>query len=103
MKERDKMQKNEPSLTSIRQMVLEIFQSQELEQDESRHFEGSEPHFHTNKTSQIQSCKTMKKRKCDISTVFCSICLKSCRLLELGKRISLDFKFRCYGNTTVYH
>ena len=26
------------------------------------------------------------------------MCLKLCRLLELGKGISLDFRFRCYGN-----
>ena len=30
------------------------------------------------------------------SSVF--FCLKLCRLLELSKGISLDFKFRCYGN-----
>ena len=30
--------------------------------------------------------------------VFCLICLKLCRLLELGKGILLHFKFCCYGN-----
>ena len=51
-----KMQKNEPSLTSIRQMVLEISHSKvrEFEQDGSRHFEGFQPHSHTNMTSQTQ-------------------------------------------------
>ena len=42
--------------------------------------------------------RTVRKWKCNISGVFCSICLKFCRVLELSKRISLDFKFRCYGN-----
>ena len=79
------------------------FQSQEFEQDGSRHFEGFEPNFHTDMTSQTQSCKTMKKWKCDISGVFCSICLKSCRLLEFGKGISLDFKFCCYGNQNQHN
>ena len=41
------------------------------------------------------SGKTMKKWECNISAVFSSICLKFCRLLELSKEISLDFKFRC--------
>ena len=39
-----------------------------------------------------------KKWKCNISEVFCLICLKLCRLLELGKGILLHFKFCCYGN-----
>ena len=39
------------------------FQSQEFEQDGSCHFEGFQPHFHINMTSQTQSCKTMKKIK----------------------------------------
>ena len=30
--------------------------------------------------------------------VCCSICLKFCGLLEVSSGISLDFKFRCYGN-----
>ena len=49
-------------------------------------------------TSQTQCCKIMKKSKCNISGVCCLICLKLCMLLELSKGISLDFKFRCYGN-----
>ena len=49
-------------------------------------------------TSQAQSCKTLKKWKCNTSGVFCLICLRFWRLLEVNKRISLDFKFRCYGN-----
>ena len=32
------------------------------------------------------------------SLSFCLICLKLCRLLELGKEILLHFKFCCYGN-----
>ena len=27
------------------------------------------------------------------------ICLKFCKLLEVNKWVSLDFKFRCYGNS----
>ena len=37
------------------------FQSQEFEQDGSRHFEGFQPHFHINMTSQTQSCKKTVK------------------------------------------
>ena len=57
-----------------------------------------QPHFQLNMTSQKQYCKTIKKWKCNISEVFCLICLKLCRLLELGKEILLHFKFCCYGN-----
>ena len=39
-----------------------------------------------------------KKCKCNISGVFCLICLKLCRLLQLDKGFSLHFKFRCHGN-----
>ena len=74
------------------------FQSQEFGQDGHRHFVGFRPHFHLNMTSQTQCCKTMKKWKCNISGVCCLICLKLCRILELSKGISLDFKFRCHGN-----
>ena len=45
-----------------------------------------------------QYCKTMKNWKCNISGVFRLICLKLCRLLELGKEILLHFKFCCYNN-----
>ena len=74
------------------------FQSPEFGQDGHRHFVGFQPHFHLNLTSQTQCCKTIKKWKCNISGVLCLICLKLCRLLALGKGISLHFKFRCYGN-----
>ena len=74
------------------------FQSQEFWQDGHRHFVGFQPHFHLNMTSQMQCCKKMKKWKCNISGVFCLICSKLCRLLELGKGISLHFKFCCHGN-----
>ena len=53
--------------------------------------------------NEMQSCKTMKKCKCDFSGVFCSICLKSWRLLEFPKGISLDFKFCCYGNQNEHN
>ena len=75
-----------------------LFQSQEFEQDECGHFVGFQPHFHLNMMLQTQSYKTVKKWKCNISGVFCFICLKLCRLLELSKGISLHFKFGCYGN-----
>ena len=41
----------------------------------------------------------IEKWKYNTSRVFCLICLKFCRLLEVNKRISLDFKFHCYGNS----
>ena len=74
------------------------FQSQAFRQDDHRHFVGFQPHFHLNMTSHTQCFKTMKKWKCSISVVFCLICLKLCRLLELNKGISPDFKFCCYVN-----
>ena len=37
------------------------FQSKEFEQDGRCHFAGFQPHFHLNMTSQMQSCKTIKK------------------------------------------
>ena len=74
------------------------FQSYEFGQDGHCHFVGFQPYFHLNMTSQMQCCNTMKKWKCNISGVFCLICLKLCRLLELGKGILLHFKFHCYGN-----
>ena len=48
--------------------------------------------------SRAQCCKTMKKRKCNISGVCCLICLKLCMLLELSKGIWFNFKFRFHGN-----
>ena len=38
-----------------------------------------------------------EKWKCNISGFVCSICLKFSWLLKLSKRISLDFKFSCFG------
>ena len=74
------------------------FQSQEFGQDGHRHFVGFQPHFQLNMTSQTQYCKTVKKWKYNVSEVFWLICLKLCRLLELGKEILLHFKFCCCGN-----
>ena len=68
------------------------FQSQEFGQDRYRHFVSFQPHFELNMTSQTQYCKTRKKWKCNVSGVFFLICLKLCRLLELGKGILLHFK-----------
>ena len=75
-----------------------LLQSQEFEQNRRRHFIGFQPHFHINMTSQTQSGETMTKWKCNISGVFCSICLNFCKLSELSKGISLDFKFCWFGN-----
>ena len=68
MKEREKIQKNEPSLTSVRQVVLEIshFKVRNLSEMGGRHFVGFQSHFHLNMMSQTQSCKTMKKWKSNI-------------------------------------
>ena len=71
------------------------FQSQEFGQDGYHHFVGFQPHFHLNMTSQTQD---IEKMKVQYSGVFCLICLKSCRLSEMNKRILLVFKFRCYDN-----
>ena len=68
--------------------------SQEFEQD-GRRFSAS---FSRKYDATDATGKIMKTWKCNILAVFCSICLKFCRLLELSKGISLDLKFRCYGN-----
>ena len=61
MKKREKWEKNEPSLTSMRQMILEIQHSgQEFEQDGRGHILGFQSLFHFNMTSQTQSSKTIK-------------------------------------------
>ena len=39
------------------------FQSQKFEQDGISHFESFQPHFNIDMTSQMQSCRTMKKIK----------------------------------------
>ena len=70
-------------------------QSHEFEQGGRRHFVGFQPYFRVNMTSQTQPGKIMKNESA-ISQQ--SVCLKFCRLLELSKGISLDFKFCCYGN-----
>ena len=75
------MQNNEPSLTSMRQMVLRFLASFSLENDV---------------TDAILQNK--EKMKVQYLRDLWFICLKFCRLLELSKRISLDLKFRCYGN-----
>ena len=100
MKEREKCKKNR-AITDLNAPdgSRDIpFQSQEFGEDGYRHFVGFQPHFQLNMTSQTQYCKTMKKWKCNMSGVFFLICLKLCRLLELGKGILLHFKFCCYGN-----
>ena len=55
--------KNELSLTSMRQMVLEIsnFKVRNLSKMGLCHFISFQPHSHLNMMSQMQSCKTMKK------------------------------------------
>ena len=93
IKEREKCRKRAITVLSAPNCSRNIpFQSQEFGQDGHRHFVAFQPHFHLNMTSQTQCCEAMK------TGVFCLICLKLCRLLELSKGISSDFKFRCYGN-----
>ena len=41
----------------------------------------------------------IEKMKAQYLMSLCLICLKFCRLLGVNKRISLNFKFRCYGNS----
>ena len=99
MKERDKCKKWAITDLNAPNGSRDIpFQSQEFGQDGHHHFVGFRRHFRLNMTSQTQCCNTMKKWMCNISGVFCLICLKLCRLLELGKGISLHFKFCCHGN-----
>ena len=52
MKERERRKKDEPSLTWMRQIVLEIShpQSEEFEEDGCRHFVGFQPNFYINMT-----------------------------------------------------
>ena len=92
-----KLKKNDLNAPNDSRDIFPL-ESQEFGQDGHRHFVDFQPHFHLNMTSQTQCCKTMKKWKCDISGVFCLICLRLCRLLELGREHSLDFKFCCNGN-----
>ena len=98
MKEREKCKKNEPSLTSIRQMVLEISHSKgrNLSKMEVAILKvlASFSHKYDVTDAILQE---NEKCKCNISGFFCLICLKLSGLLELSKRISLDFKFSCFG------
>ena len=100
MKEREKCKKtshHRPQCANGSQGIP--FQSQEFEQYGCRHFVDFQPRFHLIMTSQTQCCKTLKKMKVRYLMSYCLICLKFCRLLEVNKRISLDFKFRGYGNS----
>ena len=98
--------KNEPSMNSTRQVVPDIpFQVQEFEQNRRRHFVGFRPDFHINMTSTTQSWRAIKLKVRYLRSLSL-ICFKICRLIELCKGISLDFKFFCYGNqikTIVYY
>ena len=93
MKERVKCQKMSHHLPNDSRDIP----SQSEEQDGRCHFVDFQPHFRVigrhRRNQQI-----MKKRKCNILRVFCSIGLQFCRLLELSKGILLDFKFSCCGN-----
>ena len=99
MKEREKCKKRAITNLNVPNGSQDIqFQSQEFGQDGHRHFVGFQPHFQLNMTSQMQYCKTMKNWTCNTSGVFCLICLKLCRLLELAKEFCFISKFCCYGN-----
>ena len=66
MKEREKCRKEKRTITDLNAPNGSrdiLFQSQEFEQKERRHFVGFQPHFCLNMTSQTQSCKIMKKMK----------------------------------------
>ena len=70
------------------------FLSRGFEQDVRRQSVGFQPRFQINMTSQTLSCKTVKKMKVQCLKSLL-ICLKFC--LKLSKRISVHFKFCCYG------
>ena len=79
------------------------FQSQEFEQDGRRHFVGFQPHFHLNLTSQTQSCKTMRKWKCNISGVLLdlpSYC--HCQEMRKNKKDRFVYFFRASWRTKGY-
>ena len=62
MKEREKCKKRAITDLNTPNGSRDIkFQSQEFGQDEHRQFVGLQSHFHLNMTSQMQSCKTLKK------------------------------------------
>ena len=96
------MQANEPSPTSMCQMVLEIFC---LKAKSGFWARWTLPfcRFSTSFSLKYDVTDAMlqdkKKLYCNVSEVFSLICLKLCRLLEPSKEFSLDFKFRYYGNT----
>ena len=94
-----KIQKIEPSPTSMSRLVLEIFH---LKSGILARWTSPFCRFSASILLKYDVTDAMlqnnEKWKCSISGVFCLICLKLCRLLELGKGISLHFNFRCYGN-----
>ena len=62
MKEREKCKKRATTDLNAPNGSRDIpFQSQEFEQDGHRYFVGFQSHVHLNMTSQMQSCKTLKK------------------------------------------
>ena len=99
MKEREKFLKNEPSLTSMREIVLEIshLKVRNLSKWMSpfRRFSASfSRKYDVIGTTQQDN----EKLECNISAIFRSICLKFYRQLELSKENLLDFKVCFYGN-----
>ena len=87
MKEHEKWKENETSLISVLQMVLSRYPVPKSEiwarwTLPFCRFSASISHKYD---VTEQSGKAMRKWKCNISTVFCSICLKFCRLLEVSK------------------
>ena len=92
--------KNEPSLTSMSQMVFEIshFNVRNLNKMDRLPFCRFLASFSL-KYDITDILQDIEKWKCNISGVFCLICMKFCRLLEVNEGVLFDFKFCCYGNS----
>ena len=84
----------------MRQMVLEIFYFKGIWARWTAPFCRFSASFSPKYDVTDAMLQDNEKWKCHISGVFSLICLELCKLLELGKGISLHFKFRCHGNQT---
>ena len=99
LKEHEKVPKNEPSLNSMYQMVLEISHSKvrNLSKMDIPIFLvlASSSHKYDVTVAILQNNEKMRLQYLR-SLLFDLFAI--CRLLELSKGILLDFKFPCYGN-----
>ena len=101
MKERKKCQKNEPSPTLMRQMVLEIFHfKSEIWTSPFCRFSASFSLEYNVKDAMLQDNEEMKVQY--LRSLLFDL-FETLLLLELSKGFSLDFKFRCYGNQHQSH